>query len=602
MGFEEQKILDLAARVSDGKEIDWKEVERSASSDEERAMVRHLRLVSSLAEVHRSQPGEGEGKKVGATATMSSSVAGEMMDLESPAVGSWGRLDLLEKLGEGAYGEVFLAWDRTLERRVALKLLRAGHASCDNVASSVMDEGRLLARVDHPNVVTVHGAEEHDGRVGIWMEYVKGHTLDDLLEEQGSLNEREAAMIGADLCRALAAVHGAGLIHRDIKSQNVMRAEGGRILLMDFGAGRDLARDDEPEGKITGTAMYMAPEVLRGEAATARSDIYSLGVLLYHLATGAFPIEAKSFKELRDKHQRREARLLRDQRPDLPESFVRVVEKALAWDPAERYASAGEMERALRSVLGSEALGSAAEESSSRKMRIAIMAAAAVVVVGVGAVWLLTREARRVVLPMMTKPVAQETPAAAASAYNVEAALYRVRPDGRRERLSQGARLAIGDAISLEFEASQDVYLYVINEDEAGHAYALFPLPDIAPKNPLPAGTSHTIPEKISWRVDTPGGREHLLVLASPERLIEFEAEMNKLARPRLDGRPVQAVGLSEQARVHLRGIGGLVDTPEEVPTGSAQRLFEMAGRLASDREVVEGVWLRQIELENPAP
>src|SRR6185437_5147759 len=160
-------------------------------------------------------------------------------------------------------------------------------------------EGRLLARIRHPNVITVHGVEIHEGRVGLCMELVRGTTLEDVLRKRGSFSAREAALVGIDLCRALAAIHAAGLIHRDVKAQNVMREDGGRIVLMDLGTGREA---DDHAGRaireLAGTPLYLAPEIFVGAAASALTDVYSLGVLLYRLVSGAFPVRAATVDEL----------------------------------------------------------------------------------------------------------------------------------------------------------------------------------------------------------------------------------------------------------------------------------------------------------------
>jgi Tol biopolymer transport system component len=290
----------------------------------------------------------------------------------------WGKLRLLKRLGTGAFGDVYLAHDPDLDRDVALKLFRRPSGvrpprpapvqddldptatSAPSRAGSVrgreamVREGRLLARVRHPNIAVIYGADEIDGRVGIWMDYVRGRTLHDLVREQGRFGPQEAALIGLDLCRALAAVHGCGLIHRDVKAQNVMREEGGRTVLMDFGVGVEL-----PSGaaRVTdlpsGTPQYMAPEVLLQGITEPASDQYSLGVLLFFLVTGEFPIASVSLEELTEKLRRGERRSLRDVRPDLPMSFIEVVERALEGDPPARYAGMGEMERALTAVIGS---------------------------------------------------------------------------------------------------------------------------------------------------------------------------------------------------------------------------------------------------------
>ena len=210
-------------------------------------------------------------------------------------------------------------------------------------------EGRLLAKLRHPNIVTVFGADIVDGVVGIWMELLRGRTLKDELESRGPLNAHEAAVVGIELTHALAAVHRAGLVHRDIKAQNVMREEGGRIVLMDFGAGRDLrGREDQPVS--AGTPLYMAPELLAGEQASAATDLYSVGVLVHHLVTGEFPVVA-SIDELRAAHAAGRRRRLRDVRPTLPSAFIHAVEHATAASASDRVPSAAALEHHLERVL-----------------------------------------------------------------------------------------------------------------------------------------------------------------------------------------------------------------------------------------------------------
>jgi serine/threonine-protein kinase len=610
-------LLELAGRVSDGAPVDWEAVERR-SSGEARRVVRQLRILESIASLHR----EGESSSSGGRdpARMSDSV--DPLTLANPAPGRapdgatpspvtvrrWGRLEVRERLGRGAFGDVYRAWDGNLDREVALKLVEVDELGDRECVDGLIREGRVLARVRHENVVTVHGADEHDGTVGLWMELVRGRTLSDLVAEQGRMGAQEASAIGRDLCRALAAVHQAGLIHGDVKAANVMREEGGRILLMDFGAGREQTPEAERSDRISGTPTYLAPEVLRDGTASRRSDIYSLGVLLFHLVTGRYPIEARSLRELREKHRQGATRLLRDERPDLPDRFVAVVERALAPDPEQRFATVGQMELALAAP---ESRGEWAEDrragssfgdhgpvERSRRRRWVVVAAVVLVSIAIGvALW-----------KLVPSFVADQsgTPAEVAAvpvAYTVEGHLMRAGRDGRRERLESGARLALQDSLTLRFRASRPLFVYVINEDEQGRAHVLFPLPDFDLENPLPGGRSHELPgtrngRSISWVVDSPGGREHLLILASPERPAEFEAVMAALP-------PVQpgqtALPLSEEAKLRLRGIGSWTERPEAAPEGAAGRLFEMAAQLADESEVVRGVWVRRIELENPA-
>ena len=150
---------------------------------------------------------------------------------ETAQLETWGHLRICERIGRGAFGEVYRAWDTRLDREVALKLMPVALAAGAEAASSIIHEGRLLARVRHPNVVTIYGADEIDGYVGLWMELVPGRTLEDLLRDGQTFEPGEVAHIGLESARALAAVHAAGLLHRDIKAQNVLRQEDGRIVL-----------------------------------------------------------------------------------------------------------------------------------------------------------------------------------------------------------------------------------------------------------------------------------------------------------------------------------------------------------------------------------
>jgi eukaryotic-like serine/threonine-protein kinase len=262
-------------------------------------------------------------------------------------------LEHLEKVGQGRSGQVFRAWDPLLQREVALKLCRCGGISEETYAL-VLQEARLLARVPHPKIVTVYDLDHHDGWVGVSMEFIRGKTLEALLGEHGRLSAGEAALVGLDLCSALGAVHERGLLHRDIKAKNVMREEGGRIVLMDFGLSQDLRGEtDAGDGtvEICGTLLYMAPELLRGGKASAQSDIFSLGILLYHLVTDSFPVEGRDFSDIRRAYEQGEGILLRDRRAALPEPFVRAIERALSPDPRNRFATAGHMAQALSASL-----------------------------------------------------------------------------------------------------------------------------------------------------------------------------------------------------------------------------------------------------------
>jgi TolB-like protein/Tfp pilus assembly protein PilF len=374
--------VDLAASVADGTPIDWKAFDRDSDAVNRR-LASHLRLVESIASLHRSIP---QDDAFGSEP--------EVNPVEEPSGPHWGRLVMLDRIGEGTSCEVYRAWDSALHREVALKLLHDEGSHADSHAR-LLDEARRMARVRHPHVVQVYGAEQHGDRVGLWMELVRGESLEQLVNARGPFGSREAALVGLDLCAALAAVHGAGLLHRDIKAQNVMRENGGRVVLMDFGTGELLTGTTN---RLVGTPLYLAPEIFRGQKASVQSDLYSLGVLLFYLVTGRFPVRADTMEQLARAHADRQRRSLRDLRPDAPEPFVRAIERALDNDPTRRYHSVGEMESALREAVAETpsrvvAPAPVVERRPARTPRWIVYtcaAIAAVVVLLVGA-WALTK-------------------------------------------------------------------------------------------------------------------------------------------------------------------------------------------------------------------
>ncbi len=369
----ESKLLSVAASISDGAGVDWERVEQKPVDAHETQVLRELRVLDQIAAFHRSPepppvdpgqdhrvPGEGSWLAIDPSshAAGAADPGGEVADEGLPGdLGRHPRGAREDRRGARVWRGLSCERRQAAGVEVALKLLWPAELDAPSRSSRALKEARLLARVRHPNVATVYGADQIHGRVGLWMELVKGRTLAELLRAQGPFSAREAALVGLDLCRALAAVHGAGLLHGDVKAHNVMREEGGRTVLMDFGTGKDLSQDRAPrhQGAVddfAGTPLYLAPEVFEGHARTKATDIYSLGVLLYHLVTGSYPVEGRTREEVERAHRLQERRHLRDVRPDLPEEFVHTVQRALDPDPRQRYQSAGAFESALARFLG----------------------------------------------------------------------------------------------------------------------------------------------------------------------------------------------------------------------------------------------------------
>jgi serine/threonine-protein kinase len=528
-----QRVADL---ITDDVDVDW---DREAPDEESRGILRPLRALADIARFHRSAlrdaPAESRTVRLDVDATGSGSTA------TSPTPARWGHLQIRERLGEGGFGEVYRAYDPRLKREVALKLLKRG------TGGSLLEEGRNLARVRHPNVLAVHGVDQHDGRVGLWMDLLEGTDLQDVVQTRGAMGAREAAVVGIELCRALAALHQAELLHCDIKPRNIRRETGGRIVLMDLGGARDATgvRTGGP-----GTPYFLAPEILEGAPWSVAADIYSLGVSLFWLVTKTYPVAARNLPELRDRHRAGESVRLRDVRADLPAVFVSVVEQAIAPDPADRLPTAGAMEHALaRSLEVSTEGGTPAPVDRPWWKRARARAFA------VGGALVLAA-----VASSLLRPTGNLT---------AEAAIYAVGgPDGDRP-LAPEEVIPLGGALYVQIQGDEDMFVYALNEDSQGEFHVLFPLTESA--DPLVAGVRHRLPESNrAWGVSSEGGRERIVVIASRERLEDLEAEIADAPRAAEEGN---------------RGVGAVVET--EAPSKSTQlgEITSLLLRRRSDRD-----------------
>jgi hypothetical protein len=405
-------------------------------------------------------------------------------------------------------------------------------------------------------------------------------------------------VIGTSICKALAAVHSAGLIHGDIKSKNVMREKGGRIVLMDFG----LVRKQEPPGPQSivgarGTPLYMAPELFQGGSTTVSSDIYSLGVVLFRLSTGAYPIPASVTGDLVLAHRNGTAKRLLDVRPDLPEGFVRTVQRALDPDPSQRFQSAGAM---AESLSGSSGQSTSREpptqredraekvswwsRATARPRRLLVATAALLTVIGA---WSF--------LPGLW----------AGDEYEIAATFFLRTDDSSGAALESGDRVHVGDQLFLEFRASTDCFVYVINRDDVGAMALLFPNPGLTLQNPLSADAVHQLPgvsggRAQDWEISTAGGREEMLLIVSSDRLLEFETLVATLPRASFN-EPISYASVNDD--VLTRAVGRFVPAPEpgnQPVNESAQSVFTAATRMAGGVERAKGTWIRTLTLQNP--
>ncbi|GHJ47255.1 hypothetical protein Cs7R123_45970 [Catellatospora sp. TT07R-123] len=259
-------------------------------------------------------------------------------------------------LGSGGMGQVFRAYDRQLDRHVVVKQLRMDLLDI-GLVERFHREARLTARMDHPGVPAVYDIGTHDGCPYLVMQLVNGPTLTDLVEEQGPLPVPWVAAIGAQICGILLAAHQLGLVHRDLKPDNVMLDGSGAVKVLDFGLavayGDDRYSRITQSGQVFGTLGYMAPEQIRAERATHRTDLYGLGGILYELITGAAPFDEADTAQLHDLQLHQQPERPSRHRPDLPAELEELVLALLAKSPADRPGDAGEVYDVL-SVLATD--------------------------------------------------------------------------------------------------------------------------------------------------------------------------------------------------------------------------------------------------------
>jgi serine/threonine-protein kinase len=521
------------------------------------------------------------------------------------------RFEVRGVLGEGAFGVVYLAFDRVLEREVALKFVRSAELADGDARARFLREAHALSAVSHPNVVTVYDLGEFEGNLFLCLERVRGATLKELLRE-GPLPVPEALAMARDLLSALEAIHAADLVHRDVKPGNVMLDATGRVKLMDFGLAKGTHRplDLTSQEVAVGTPLYMAPEQWMNRSATPRTDIFSLGVLLYEMVTGRSPFTGKSVEEVQDSILYETPKPLAEAVEGVPAALSEAVERALRKAPEERFATAEEMRAALPS-LGpglertallrrrasrspaveprplteeeAKAFASAPREVERPRRRLVLLlfaAAAVLIACAVGALELFGSDE-----------------------IEVSIRAFREGPDGV-VALKELDAVSKKDQIYFEFEASTDAYVYLVNRSPDGTLVACFPSErsksDLA--NPFVGGRAHRFPPSVGsvtkyYRLDDAVGTESFYLFAFRRPNSELEAEFRRMRQVEDQKRGEQESQTVAKADSEgfdrfvgkVRGVQDVVPSvpasPRETPAGRTLDLPRLVGEDGVVRE-----------------
>lgn len=262
------------------------------------------------------------------------------------------RYKIIRSIGEGGMANVYLAYDTILEREVAVKILRGDLADDEKFVRRFQREANAASSLKHPNIVEMYDVGEDDGKYFIVMEYINGKTLKSLIKKRGVLTLSEVMDIMLQLTSAVACAHDSYIIHRDIKPQNVMILEDGRVKITDFGIAMALNSNELTQtNSVMGSVHYLPPEQANGSGSTIKSDIYSLGILMFELLTGKLPFKGDNAVEIAIKQMKEPIPSVIDVNPNIPQSVENIILKACAKNPKNRYDSAAEMYEDIKTCL-----------------------------------------------------------------------------------------------------------------------------------------------------------------------------------------------------------------------------------------------------------
>ena len=506
---------------------------------------------------------------------------------------------IVSLLGAGGMGTVYRAHDERLDRDLALKVLPTATMDDDTARARLLREARTASSLKHPHIAHVYEVGEDRGRDFIAMELVEGRTLSETIPPAG-FSPEALFRYGFQIADAMAYAHDHGVIHRDLKSSNIMLTAEGWVKVLDFGLAKRVREGSNggapPDlgltstGVVMGTPTHLAPEVLGGAAADARSDVWAFGIVLYEMASKGFPFAGASMAALAHAIATDPPKPLGER---VPVGIQTVIQRCLAKEPGQRYQKAGEVRAAIEAVQGA----TGPHEVKSRRGTIARWGVLALLVGGLIAfVWRGFKPFRGGMPP----GPATSSVSSPAGPLAARASLVQVTREGAQP-LALGSAVRPGDHLALDFQCADTCHVYVFDEDDHGHAFVLFPIAGLATTNPLPGGTEVRLPgtrdgQAMSWTVTSAGGGESIYVVASRSRLDDLEVALSRVPRAAAAGANGYAA-VGSEAMLALRGIGGLEASPDEVPSES--HLRDLFPRLVHGAENRPDLWLWQTRLRS---
>lgn len=472
--------------------------------------------------------------------------------LSDDAPTALGRYQLGGLLGQGGFGSVYSGYDPELKRPLAIKVPRCGQFTSEDAKESFLQEARKAAQLDHPHIVPVYDVGVQGDRCYIVYKFIDGQSLAERLTT-GKLPHDQATMITVQVAEALGQAHRSNLYHRDIKPANILLDQSGRAHVADFGLAVNEADLGAERGRRSGTLAYMSPEMIRGQGhlIDGRSDIYSLGVMLYEMLCGSRPYEAKTAAALREQILHREPRPLRQVDSLIPPEVERICLKAMSKSIADRYATAGDMSADLRAWLSA-----GAGPVSNRTAAVvplpsrdrwkygligSLIAVVGLLVVGVTGNWFGLRQKANSLpsAPVTARGIGgdaqretaidiESVPSAATPRMlDFQVSYVRSGPDGDRRAGLLGRdvwRARRGDAVRLEAKFSQPVHAYLLALRADGQVDLCWPDDETLPP---PAATVAVYPPpttpNVMYGLDEGAGMWAFLVLASEDSLPAYQ-------------------------------------------------------------------------------